>query len=168
MVNRLLKQYERSLWIKFDLLERTTQVDLNNVTKQVEPNELWQDCLQLLTTGEQPYLPEQRLIMIKDDTTTLISMYRLYQLHHVTKQLVQLGAIARKYGVRGVALPQSHVKNEGNNDNEDSDYCDDDFKDLMSIKQIQQSIKVYYDRLRELMNPIDEDRLKLDTVHQIK
>ena len=67
--------------------------------------------------------------------------------------------------MRGVALPQSHAKNEGNNDNEDSDYCDDDFKDLMSIKQIQQSIKVYYDRLRELMNPIDEDRLKLDTVH---
>ena len=64
-----------------------------------------------------------------------------------------------------MALPQSHVKNDGNNDNEDSDYCDDDFKDLMSIKQIQQSIKVYYDRLRELMNPIDEDRLKLDTVH---
>ena len=106
--------------------------------------------------------------MLKDDSSTLISMYRLYQLHHVTKQLVYLCAIARKYQVRGIALPQSHVKNEGNNDNEDSDYCDDDFKDLMSIKQIQQSIKVYYDRLRELMNPIDEDRLKLDTVHQIK
>ena len=96
-------------------------------------------------------------------------MYRLYSLHHVTKHLVQLGAIARKYAVRGVALPGSMLEKEGGGDeNEDSDYCDDDFKDLMSIKEIQQSIKVFYDRLKELMNPIDEERLKLDTVYQIK
>ena len=49
-----------------------------------------------------------------------------------------------------------------------SDYSDGDFQDLMSVKQIQQSIKVFYDRLRELINPIDEDRLKLDSVHQVK
>jgi hypothetical protein len=59
------------------------------------------------------------------------------------------------------------LEKEGD-ENDDSDYCDDDFKDLMSIKQIQQSIKVFYDRLKELMNPIDEDRLKLDSVHQVK
>jgi hypothetical protein len=38
----------------------------------------------------------------------------------------------------------------------------------MSIKQIQKSIKVFYDRLKELINPIDDERLKLDAVHNVK
>ena len=44
------------------------------------------------------------------------------------------------------------------------DYKEDDFKDLMSLKEQQQSIKVFYDRLQELINPIDPLRLELDTV----
>lgn len=133
----------------------------------METTDVWNDCLKLLAYGEQPYVTESHLIHFKDDSQTLINMFRLYSVHHVTKQLVQLGAIARKYSVKGIALPGSILEKEGD-ENDDSDYCDDDFKDLMSIKQIQQSIKVFYDRLKELMNPIDEDRLKLDSVHQVK
>jgi hypothetical protein len=38
----------------------------------------------------------------------------------------------------------------------------------MSQKQILESIKVYFDRVRELINPIDEERLKLDSVNNLK
>lgn len=95
-------------------------------------------------------------------------MYRLYSLHHVTKQLILLGSTARKYKIKDVkSLPPSLLDKDGA-ESEHSDYTDDDFKDLMSIKQIQQSIKVFYDRLKELINPIDEERLRLDSVHNVK
>jgi hypothetical protein len=35
--------------------------------------------------------------------------------------------------VKGIALPGSE-KQGGGDENDDSDYCDDDFKDMMSIK----------------------------------
>lgn len=53
-------------------------------------------------------------------------------------------------------------------DGDISDYTEDDFKDLLSKKQIEQSINVIYSRLKELINPIDEQRLRLDSVHQVK
>ena len=51
---------------------------------------------------------------------------------------------------------------------EDSDYSDSDFQDLMSNKQIEENIRVFFDRMHELVNPIDQQRLKLDSVQQIK
>ena len=38
----------------------------------------------------------------------------------------------------------------------------------MSKKQIERNIQEIYNRLKELINPIDEERLKLDSVHQVK
>ena len=38
----------------------------------------------------------------------------------------------------------------------------------MSNKQIEENIKVFFDRMHELVNPIDHTRLKLDSVQQIK
>jgi hypothetical protein len=99
----------------------------------METNDVWRDCLKLLAYGEQPYVTESHLIHFKDDSMTMINMYRLYSVHHVTKQLVVLGQIARKYAVKGIALPGSTQEKEGD-ENEDSDYCEDDFKDYLSIK----------------------------------
>ena len=53
-------------------------------------------------------------------------------------------------------------------DGAESDYSDSDFQDLLSNKQIEENIKVFFDRMHELVNPIDEQRLKLDSVQQIK
>ena len=41
-------------------------------------------------------------------------------------------------------------------DAELTDYTEEDFKDLMSQQQVLQSIKVYFNRLKELINPIDD------------
>ena len=38
----------------------------------------------------------------------------------------------------------------------------------MSNKQIEENIRVFFDRIHELVNPIDQQRLKLDSVHQVK
>ena len=64
--------------------------------------------------------------------------------------------------------PGNRERNREGADSELEDYQEGDFADLMSTKQIQQSIKVFHDRLRELINPIDMNRLRLDSVHQIK
>jgi len=51
---------------------------------------------------------------------------------------------------------------------EETDYSDTEFTDLMDQKKIQQDIKMFFDRLNELMNPIEKERLKVDSVSQIK
>jgi len=52
----------------------------------------------------------------------------------VTKQLINLGIVARKYKINNVNdLPTSLLDKDGG-ESEHSDYCDEDFKDLMSIK----------------------------------
>lgn len=108
------------------------------------------------------------MIHMKDDGLLLVNLFRLYSLHNVTQQLVTLGALVKKYKVKNVALLGGLMDRGNDDDSGQSDYNEDDFKDLMSLQQVQQSIKVYYDRLKELINPIDEERLKLDSVHQIK
>jgi hypothetical protein len=99
----------------------------------------------------------------------LANIYRLYSIFYLTKQLVAVGIIGKKYGEKNIALPSDQLGQGGGEESEEmSDYSEGDFQDLMSVKQIQQSIKVFYDRLKELINPIDEERLKLDSVHQVK
>jgi len=50
---------------------------------------------------------------------------------------VGLGVVARKYKVKNIALPGGFLGRDGETaaieDSEHSDYCDDDFKDLMSL-----------------------------------
>ena len=96
---------------------------------------------------------------LKEDGRTLISLYRLYSLAHATRQLSTLGAFAKKYKVSNIKTLAPSMLDHNGIDSEHSDYCEDDFKDLMSVQQIEQSIKIFYDKLKELMNPIDSDRL---------
>lgn len=49
-------------------------------------------------------------------------------------------------------------------DNESDDYSDSEFTDLMDKKKIQQDIRQFYDRFNELMNPIESERLSIDSV----
>jgi len=49
-----------------------------------------------------------------------------------------------------------------------TDYSEQDFTDMHSNEEIEQNMKVFYDRIHELINPIEHERLKLDSVAQIK
>jgi hypothetical protein len=45
-----------------------------------------------------------------------------------------------------------------------TDYSEQDFSDMHSNEEIEQNMKVFYDRMHELINPIEHERLKLDSV----
>lgn len=62
------------------------------------------DCHKFLTI-ENKFIKEENILLLKDDSHTLANMYRLFSIYYVTKLLVNLGQIARKYGEKNIALP---------------------------------------------------------------
>ena len=77
--------------------------------------------------------------------------------------------LAKKYHFREIALTSGGNSKKADNQASDaSDYSDEDFKDLLTNEKIQQSLKEFFDRLKELINPIRDERLQLDTVNQVK
>jgi len=74
------------------------------VVKSIDPEQFWADCFKFLTI-ENKFIKEENILMLKDDSYTLASMYRLYSIYYLTKLLVSLGQIARKYGEKNIALP---------------------------------------------------------------
>ena len=85
IVSRVVKGVEKLLWQKFELMQNFSKIDLVNVIKQVDVDIVWSDCLKFLAKGDQVYVSEQSLIHMKDDTATLVNMFRLFTLHHITK-----------------------------------------------------------------------------------
>lgn len=74
-------------------------------------------------------------MFMKDDQMMLANMYRLYSIYYLTKQLVSLGIIGRKYGEKNIALPSDQLGQDGGKESEESsDYSESDFQDLMSVK----------------------------------
>lgn len=72
---------------------------------------------------------------LKDDPLTMVTLYKLYNLHATVNELVQLGSIGRKNGLRDCGLAQSLLDKEHAGDDENEvgkDYTQDDFKDLLS------------------------------------
>ena len=68
--------------------------------------------------------------------------------------------LAKKYHFREIVLTSGgHSKNADSQASDASDYSEEDFRDLLSNEKIQQSIKEFFDRLRELINPIRDERL---------
>lgn len=141
--------------MKFELFQKLNNKDLIKVVEQLDSELIWQDCFKFLAVDNQ-FVPQQNMIHIKDDAPILLNVYRLYQIHYVTSLLTHLGQTARKFKIFNVALPEGFIGRDGQEDTEQSDYCEDDFKDLMSQQQVQQSIKIFFDRLKEILNPIDE------------
>lgn len=102
---------------------------------------------------------------LKGDLYSLLEIYKLYAVHFITQQAVSVSEMLRK------RKRKSRAGNPQNDDAEDSDftdYSDGDFNDLLTSHQIEHNIKVFYDRIHELINPIEHERLKLDSVAQIK
>jgi hypothetical protein len=57
---------------------------------------------------------------------------------------------------------------DGELTSDSEDYKESDFEELMSKNQIERSILEQFNKLKEIMNPIDEDRLKCDAVNNAK
>lgn len=144
----------------FDALKESRDHELQRIVTGMESAEFWQECKRFLV--DRGYIKPQNLMHLKEDTFSLINLYRLHACHYVTSQILAL-QIKAKSKDKAFADPEAGQQSE-----EGSDYKDEDFQDLMSKKQIERNIQEIYNRLKELINPIDEERLKLDSVHQVK
>ena len=95
----------------------------------------------------------------------MLDIYRLYAVHFITQQAVNVSEmLKRKQRKPRAANPQ----NDDAFDSDITDYSEQDFSDMHSNEEIEQNMKVFYDRMHELINPIEHERLKLDSVAQIK
>ena len=146
------------------------------IMQRLEVGTIW-NCTQRFLCHNSSYLDGESLRHIKDDPATLIKVFRLYQMYQITSNLIGLGLMARgQFRLKNLGMPISllgkepeHRSIRGCNDDSDyEDYSGDDFSYLMSSKEKEDSMKAYYDRLKELINPIDTDRLDLDSVHAVK
>lgn len=178
-MKRITLALERLLWQKFEVFQNSTAEDCLLTSKHLDTAEIWSAFSHFLERNQQAntihsekvYCLQGNLMHLKDDPVTMVTLYKLYNLHATVNELVQLGFIGRKYGQKDCGLAQSLLDKEHAGDEAEEagkDYTEEEFKDLLSQKQIEQSFKVYYDQLKELINPISEERLKLDSVHTIK
>ena len=106
------------------------------------------------------------MLHLKSDPISLLEMYRLYALHFITQQAVNVNEMFKKKRKRKKRT--GNPQNDEAFDSEITDYSDTDFNDLLTSHQIEHNIKVFYDRIHELVNPIEYERLKIDGVQQIK
>jgi hypothetical protein len=51
VVYQVIKHLEAKLWFKFDLLQNLTHQEMLQVTKDLEIDLLWQDCVKFLTSN---------------------------------------------------------------------------------------------------------------------
>lgn len=92
-------------------MKSLTRKDFVNVANRIDTDVVYQDCLKFLCQDHK-YVDEANLVHMKDDPITMLSLYRLYQLHFVAFQLMSLGTLARNvFRVKNVALPASLLGN---------------------------------------------------------
>ena len=145
----------------------TNICNLKALTRQIDMFTVWEDCHAFLVR-EHNFIPESNLFYLKDNQVMLVELFRLYYMHHVNTQLNRLSTLSRQYAAS--ADNQLHPRGSAEADrvSEESDYNEDEFSDLRSSAQVQKSIRLFTDRLKELINPIDPQRLDLDSVAQVK
>lgn len=53
ITRRLLISFEKALWVKFDLIQNLNATDMIEICRQLEHDDIWNDCLKTLCQGEQ-------------------------------------------------------------------------------------------------------------------
>ena len=146
----------------------TTIYNLKSLTRQIDMFTVWDDCHAFLVK-EHNFIPESNLFYLKDNQVMLVELFRLYYMHYVNTQLNRLSTLSRQYAASADNQLNPRVEAaEADRVSEESDYNEDEFSDLRSSAQVQKSIRLFTDRLKELINPIDPQRLDLDSVAQVK
>ena len=155
-ISNCSKQY----YTMFETLKSANKQDMQKAIDSFTSKVFYEQIKSFLCT--KGYVLEENLILLKQDPHTMLNLYRIYGIHYCVYQqdsLVEKLKQKKKKKHKGPKDPAEL---------DESDYSDEDFTDLMSNQQIEQSIRVFFDRMHELINPIDSERLKLDSVHQVK
>ena len=145
----------------------TNICNLKALTRQIDMFTVWEDCHAFLVR-EHNFIPESNLFYLKDNQVMLVELFRLYYMHFVNTQLNRLSTLSRQYAASADNQLHPRVSAEAERVSEESDYNEDEFSYLRSSAQVQKSIRLFTDRLKELINPIDPQRLDLDSVAQVK
>ena len=162
MIDYHQKQYQRA----FDALVGCTDNDMELVVHGMSSSSFHREAREFLV-AKGKYMTDEHLIHLKEDPKTILSLFRIFMLQYKTTIMATIDkAVApRKKSAGGKQKPAKPVKpmartasglSNYNEKEEESDYSDDDFQDLLSNKQIEENIKVFFDRMHELINPIDE------------
>lgn len=79
-------------------------------------------------------MTEDDLQQLKTDLPSLLEMYRLYAIHFITQQAINVSEMLKKRKRKNKA---ANPQNDEGQDSEMTDYSDQDFTDLLSNKQIE-------------------------------
>ena len=155
-------------WRAFEALVGSKDIDMELVVHSFANNAFYKEAREFLCV-QGKFMQEGHLIHLKEDPKTILSLYRMFMLHYRTNQMntIDKKPMHKKPKKLSGSRAQSVASLDDGAD-VDSDYSETDFSDLLSNKQIEENIKVFFDRMHELINPIDQGRLKLDSVQQIK
>ena len=63
-------------------MKSLNQKDFLNVSTKVDTEVVYNDCLRFLCQDHK-YVEESNLFHMKDDPVTMLSLFRLYQLHYL-------------------------------------------------------------------------------------
>ena len=174
--NQIKKDYKKlfyehlriDYWRAFEALVGSNGLDMELVIHSFANNAFYKEAREFLCV-QGKFMQEGHLIHLKEDPKTILSLYRMFMLHYRTNQMNTIDKKPMHKKPKKLAGSRTHsAASLGDGANEDSDYSESDFSDLLSNKQIEENIKVFFDRMHELINPIDQGRLKLDSVQQIK
>ena len=166
---KLFVEHLRSdYWRAFEALVGSKDIDMELVIHSFASNAFYKEAREFLCV-QGKFMQEGHLLHLKEDPKTILSLYRMFMLHYRTNQMNTIDNKPLMKKPKKLAGSKSaSINSLGEGANEDSDYSENDFSDLLSNKQIEENIKVFFDRMHELINPIDQTRLKLDSVQQIK
>lgn len=121
----------------YDAIVGSTDADLEAVLEAFSPQGFYKLSKDFLVL-QGKYLTEDHLLIMSQDPLTILKLYRLYMLNHKTNQMALLNRkVTQKQGSKQRNAPKITANSPlllNNQEEEESDYSDSDFQDLMSNK----------------------------------
>ena len=87
------KSLTKYYWELFEACKGCTELDLQTIVVTIDAEAFWNDCNRFLVDGG--YISAKNLLHLKEDTTSLVNLYRLHACHFVTNQIINIETKAK-------------------------------------------------------------------------
>ena len=124
-VEQMVKEY----WRAYEALVGSSDADMDKVIQSFNISQFYREAREFIVYRCK-FMSEDHLIHLKEDPKTILSLYRIFMLHHKTNQM---SVIDKKLVVRKAAAKKNDQAQTATgsglnfNDAEESDYSDSDF-----------------------------------------
>ncbi len=81
MQQKLIRKIEQALWDQFKQLSKLTQADVEEASKLIDADLIYEETVKLLQQYSETF-SQDSLIYFKNDSATLLNLFRLHSLHH--------------------------------------------------------------------------------------